>query len=475
MIAFSLRSHGLSVPLDTTLAVEVSEAVKAAQDGHTELSLEATHVQRTFQWYQWKSYERIVVRRKDLMIISKTEMQRVQKFLEVLLKEKKAGRRHRRLGYDRAWAVDDEDVPLFHQSGESMWLEPAYITTWEQQPQVLEQSWLQTNLLQQRPSHLPRQPQNLADKPEQEQVPSCKVSRVRACAPSEMVAFSLKTHGLPVPRDRTLADLVTEVVNRALVGPTKRREKAVQLQAHYEWFKWELYIQIVVRKKDLTIISRTELEKVQKFVEVLLKERDVGQKRQRRRRLQYEAAWTVDDYLPQPSEAAELEPAYVTPPESPWPRVFVGEPEHGKRLRDDEETASLLSGPPCCSDEMVPLRSLGFGQLWAYLTNFQAVLGRLLQHTQNEGVQWTLGFSGVVHKMDQRPVREPSAVLARSLSALSACRWSLLNLRVLLLWWHLDIQVLSIYAVEASSFAAAAQTGEWAVAHLHVLVRNRPP
>jgi len=125
MLVFSVRSHGFAVPRNTSLAALVTEAQLAALSCSTShCCAEAAKLLKAYEWFQWESYERLVVRRKyptktapkEEMIISKDEMKGVQKSMEVLLRQQREGRRHRRLRFEKAWKVDDEDVPVFYQS-----------------------------------------------------------------------------------------------------------------------------------------------------------------------------------------------------------------------------------------------------------------------------------------------------------------------------------------------------------------------
>jgi len=262
----------------------------------------------------------ILVWRKDGRIIEKAELERLQKDLEGLLKEQEEGEgcmrpRRRRLQFDRAWAPDDSDAPKlpvlsirssslsFDESAVQKVVapsEPAYVDVQhlhfkcQFQGPVDEDEpkgpwlchghdgapcWVLPSALSCRPwvsAHSSR-------------------SKVSALAPGGMKAFSLRSHGFGVPRESTLADLVTSFAEAALAKSTKHEAKAKWLQENYEWCQWKSHFVIVVRRRDEKVISKGELRTVQKFLELLLKERDEAKGH---RRLEFDTAWTVDEDVP---------------------------------------------------------------------------------------------------------------------------------------------------------------------------------
>jgi len=110
------------------------------------------------------------------------------------------------------------------------------------------------------------------------------------------MAVCFRSHGFAVSHASTLASLLTEVVRVAAANSGKHAEKAAQLQTGYQWSAGRSFAHVVVKPRAGVepVMLKAEMKKVQKLLEVLLREERPGN-RNRNRRLQYDGAWVVDD------------------------------------------------------------------------------------------------------------------------------------------------------------------------------------
>jgi len=119
-----------------------------------------------------------------------------------------------------------------------------------------------------------------------------ELEEVSVYAPGKITAVSFRSNGYAVRRDSTLASLLTEAVGAAAAEPGRHGEEALQLQTAYQWFEGRSFAHVVIRPRaggQSDFMSNAEMKRVQKLLEILLKQ----ERRGRRSRLQCEAAWTV--------------------------------------------------------------------------------------------------------------------------------------------------------------------------------------